>query len=251
MWYVMENMIVKLNNCKKELEAVNEELKALPAGSLVKRRSFYSHAANEKEIGITGNTELIRKLGRKKYLLIRQKQLSNNISVLSRAVNKFDNTTQEKIIDSFPETYQQLPDTYFFHPSIESWQAGSCQRNPYQPEECKYISKSGTSLRSKSELLIANLLEEYGIPYHYDVALKLGNKTIYPDFIIRNPHNGKLIIWEHFGALNQTGYGQKMNDKMDLYMKHGRTPFENLIYTFEFDIRNRHRLEYMIENIIL
>jgi hypothetical protein len=94
-------------------------------------------------------------------------------------------------------------------------------------------------------------LEENGIPYQYDVALTLDKKTIYPDFTIKNPFNGKLILWEHFGALNQPSYEQRMNDKMRLYMKCGYIPFETLIDTFEFDVGNRCRLLDLIEHIIL
>lgn len=100
--------------------------------------------------------------------------------------------------------------------------------------------------------MIANLLEEYNIPYHYEIALQLGTQTKYPDFVIKNPYTGKTIIWEHFGALDQPVYEKNMNDKMQLYQKHGYKAFENLIYTFEFDMMNNQcRLKDLIEQIIL
>ena len=62
----MKKIGLKLNNYKKELEALNEEFQIIPDGRLAKRGRFYYHEINEKRIGITKNTELIRLLCRKK-----------------------------------------------------------------------------------------------------------------------------------------------------------------------------------------
>ena len=245
------NICIKFNNYSKELESIKKELQTLPAGRLVKRRKFYSHVVDEKGVGITADTALIDQLGRKKYLLARQKQLTNNNSTLERAINKQDDTSQAKIIDSLPETYRQLPKTCFFHPSVKDWITEPYPSNPYKVEDLIYTTKKGIRVRSKSEVFIANLLEEYIIPYRYDAVLRLGGKVIYPDFTIKNPYNGKIIIWEHFGALHQPGYEQKMTDKIKLYTNNGYIPFDTLIYTFEFDIQNPRRLQDLIKNIIL
>lgn len=100
-------------------------------------------------------------------------------------------------------------------------------------------------------MLIANQLEFYNIPYRYEAAITLGHQTKYPDFIIKKPSNGKLILWEHFGAFHQPNYVQKMNEKMNLYTKYGYIPFETIIYTFELDIRIPHRLQGLIEATLL
>ena len=245
----MKNVINKLTNYKKELEAINEELTTLPEGYLLKRKKFYWQVINGKEIGITKSPKIIQQLCRKKYLLVRQKQLTHNFSTPLNQLNKLDNRTPSEIIQEFSKAYQGLPKKYFFHPSIEPWLSKVHKMNPY-PIESIYHTKNGIQLRSKSELLIANLLEEYEIPYKYDIAFALGEKTIYPDFQIKNLFTGKFIIWEHFGALNQPSYEQQMHSKMEGYTKRGYIPFETLIYTFEFDIDSS-RLQSLIENVIL
>ena len=247
----MNNIITKLKNCEKELEEINEELQTVPAGSLVKKGLFYYHSINGKEIGITNNDELIRMLCRKKYLIARKRQLDNNIPIISRYLNKLDTSTPKSIIRSLPNAYQGMPDSYFYHQSIEDWLSMPYPKNQYRTDEWDYFSNNGIPVRSKSEVLIANQLENYHIPYRYEAAITLGKQTKYPDFTIKNPFNGQLIIWEHFGAFNQQDYDKKMNNKMNLYLKHGYILFENLILTFEFDIRNDRRLKDLIENIIL
>jgi len=245
----MKRMMIKL---QKELEAVDKELTQLPKGYLVKRRAFYSHVVDGKAIGITKNGDLIRLLCRKRYLLERKKQLESKLSIISQTVEKFDVTTPKETIKSFSNSYQGLPDSHFYHSSIKEWLEKPYKKNPYPVEVGgSFFSNNGIRLRSKSEVLIANQLEKYNIPYRNDAAFILGGQTKYPDFMIKNPYTGITTIWEHFGALHQPGYEQKMNEKMELYLKHGYIPFENLIYTLEFDVKNPRRLQYLIEKIVL
>ena len=246
----MKNIIIQVNSYKKELEEIDKELSTLPEGGLISRGKFYWHKLKGKEIGITKKPDMIRMLCRKKYLLVREDQLKNNLSFLGSIPEKINLAKPEALISKLPQAYQNLPINYFYHPKVLPWINQPQRKNTYPISEGSYHSKNGTPLRSKSELIIANLLEEYGLPYHYEAALRFAEKTIYPDFKIKNPYTNKFIIWEHFGALNQPGYEQRMNDKMDTYLTHGYTA-ENLIYTFEFHVKKEQRLKKLIETIIL
>ena len=244
-------MMIKLADYEKELASVNKELELLPEGRLSKKGSFYYQVTKEKKTGITKNKKIIRELCRKRYLQTRKKLLNNNILATSTALKKIENTASGEIIDSFPSTYKQLSRDYFYHPSMEKWLQEDYDKNLYRMEDLKFSSNNGIKLRSKSEVFIANQLESYHLPYRYDTAIKLGSKTIYTDFIIKNPYTGKIILWEHFGALHLADYERQMNDKMDLYLKAGYIPFETIIYTFESDSKNPKRLKYLIETVIL
>jgi len=244
----MKNIQKELNNYRRILFAVNKELLKLPAGSLIIRGTRYYHATNGEEIGITKNKELIKLLSRKKTLLAFKKRLEQNISVITKSQSKLVSTSYKEIISTLPATFQKLPNSYFFHPSMKKWLAKMDNENTYKGR--RYETQRGILLRSKSEYMIACLLEEYGILYLYEPAINLEGKTKYPDFIILNPFTGKIIIWEHFGALHMPNYEQEMNQKMELYLANGFIPFETIIYTFEFDMNTR-RLRSLIENIIL
>jgi len=247
----MKNMIIKLDGYKKEQKRVGEELKTLPDGRLVKRGRTYTHVINKKKISITKNTELIRALYRKKFLLTREKQLNNNISAISHYIETFNDATANGLINSLPPTYQAASNEYFFHPSIDSWSADPSSKNPYKRSELVYTTKIGIKVRSKSEVSIANTLTEHNIPYRYEAPLKLGSKTIYPDFITLNPYTGQTTIWEHFGMIHESEYEQHMINRMNLYEQHSYIPFLTVIYTFEFDLRTDNRLQFLIENVIL
>jgi len=247
----MKEMKINLQNYEKELKAIDKELSTLPSGSLVKRGIYYTHVDKGKEIGITDNTDNIRSLCRKKSILIQKKQLKNNISILAHPISKLIEDTPEEIISSLPRAYQGLPKDYFYHSEVKDWLEAPYKKNPYRKENLIFTSNNGVPVRSKSEVLIANQLEHLGIPYRYEAAFILGNKEIYPDFTIKNPYNGKIIIWEHFGALHEENYVENMYTKMKAYRDHNYRLFENIIYTFEPDVEKTQHLRDLIKRLIL
>jgi len=232
------------------LTAVNDELLKLPAGRLARKGIRYYHVINGKEIGITKNKQLIRLLSRKKYLLELKKRLNKNIS--TKSSSKHVSIKPEDIIRSLPATYQKVPISYFYHPTVEKWLARPTKENTYQGK--KYKINDNVILRSKSEFMIASLLEDYkniyNFLYIYEPALTLNGQIKYPDFLIIELFTGKIIIWEHFGALHKPEYEQDMIQKMQQYLASGFIPFETIIYTFEFDM-DTDRIKYLIENVIL
>ncbi|MCL2559480.1 MAG: hypothetical protein FWE07_03245 [Turicibacter sp.] len=241
----------------KELSDIQAELKTLPLGSLLGRKwkntTHYYHEINGKQVGITKNPAKIKELARKKFLLAREKQLTTLTKLLAR-ITKSANLllAPKELIATFANTYKNLPASYYYHPSIEKWLAQPYKKNTYNPEELIYQSKGGTFFRSKSERDIGNLLEEYDIPYRYDSVVTLNGKNeISPDFIIKAPYTGETIILEHNGALHKDGYKDRMNDKMDTYLKHGFIEGETLICTFEYHLRDHDRIRKIIEEIIL
>lgn len=240
-----------MENYQKVLQEIDKELENLPTGYLSKRRKTYYHTIDRKDIGITKKPLIIRQLCRKKYLLARKDQLMKNISHLSADLSKVDERTSKQLIETFSQAYQEVPISYFYHPSVETWLTAPHEKHPYPPEEQVYITKNGVRVRSKSELLIATQLENYQIPYQYEAELILGNKKEYPDFIIKSPFTGKTVIWEHFGALHLSGYETKMNEKLDAYLTYGYVPNETIIYTFEFQVKKASRIQKIIESSIL
>lgn len=88
---------------------------------------------------------------------------------------------------------------------------------------------SGDMVRSKSELVIGNLLHERGIPFSYEVLLRAPDGTMYlPDFTIN--WRGETWYWEHWGMMSADSYQEHRARKIVWYDKHfpGR-----LIETFE------------------
>jgi hypothetical protein len=90
----------------------------------------------------------------------------------------------------------------------------------------------GTMLRSKSELVIANMLADLEIPYEYERPLR-GEAvagTIRPDFSFETPA-GDVIVWEHLGMLGAQSYRDAWNWKLSWYRENGYEEGRNLFTT--------------------
>jgi len=244
----MKNRIINLNKIKSEIKALSAELKTLPEGNLNKRGKFYYHTINRKNTGITKNKALIQLLCRKKYIIADTEKMRRN---LSGSIVTFDDRLPKDLIQSFSKTYQDVPISYFYHPSMDAWLQEEVEPNPYPIKGGYRTAYNKILVQSKSEQMIGSLLEKYGIPYRYNTKLTLGSKYKYPDFIIKNPFTGKEIIWEHFGALHESKYEGFMHEKITLYTQQGYIPNDTIIFTFEIDISIENRLADIIENIIL
>lgn len=225
----------------KELQDLEHELAKLPNGYLVRRGKAYYHKVSDKETGITKQPDKIKQLARKKYVLARMAQL--------QGVN--EQLSAPKLIATLGGAYRDLPQDYFYHPEIREWQDKKFPKNSRYAKDLIYPNRNGVLMRSKSEVMISNLLDMYKIPYHYETLLFLGERHFHPDFTIKNPYTGKFIIWEHFGLLNKPGYVESMEEKMACYYNHGYKAFDNFIFTFEFDLKNPERMRQIIEEIIL
>lgn len=93
-----------------------------------------------------------------------------------------------------------------------------------------YSTVKGDRVRSKSEVIIANLLVQNGISYEYEKKLEYENgKWIEPDFTIVLS-DGRELYWEHLGMLGVESYDKRWLEKQDIYDK-----FYNrkLIVTYE------------------
>ena len=85
-------------------------------------------------------------------------------------------------------------------------------------------------VRSKSEVIIANMLADRNIPFTYEMPLYAPDGTMYlPDFTINI--RGEQWYWEHLGMLSKPSYRIHWEKKKAWYEKHGFA--QNLITTSE------------------
>ncbi|MFI7492694.1 AAA family ATPase [Micromonospora echinaurantiaca] len=85
----------------------------------------------------------------------------------------------------------------------------------------------GELVRSKSEVLIANLLDELGLSYDYESPFTGDDgRTVRPDFTILTDL-GETVIWEHLGMLSDPRYASKWVQKKAWYATNGIRPDED------------------------
>jgi len=102
--------------------------------------------------------------------------IRENLNVQSKVLKKYRNYDGESIQRRLSKSYSDAAlDEYErqYVLDLESWAKNSYRRNPYHEENLRYETTFGLRVRSKSELLIAELLYKYSIPFHYDGAVRV------------------------------------------------------------------------------
>lgn len=138
---------------------------------------------------------------------------------------------------------------------VRKWLARPYTGLKYPEEYTDFVTDHGEKMRSKSEMIIANLLRKKGIPYRYECPLDLIDaenhcvETVYPDFTILRVRDRQKLYWEHLGLLEKPNYFKRNLRKIQLYEMNGYLPGQKLIVTYEtsFVPLNVRLLDQMIE----
>ena len=105
-------------------------------------------------------------------------------------------------------------------------------------EHLIHRTEKGHLVRSKSELVIANMLFQLGIPYEYERVCEgtTAPGRLRPDFSFVTA-DGDLIIWEHLGMLSRPDYKRGWDWKREWYSRNGFVEGKTLFISTE-DAKN-------------
>jgi hypothetical protein len=99
-------------------------------------------------------------------------------------------------------------------------------RDRFLEEGLIHVTRRGHGVRSKSEVIISDLLHSKGIEYEYELSL-IGRdgRPRYPDFTIEDEEMGQVIYWEHLGMMRVPSYRRRWEAKLVWYRKQGILPW--------------------------
>ena len=121
--------------------------------------------------------------------------LQGNIKLLKMLIDHYVDTDYATVNERLPATYR----TELSSPSADSFRANmpiealrwiekmekeKAKYPPYKPEQLKHPALDGTMMRSKSEVIIANILLLAGIPFVYELPVFINGNMVLPDFRI-------------------------------------------------------------------
>jgi len=111
------------------------------------------------------------------------------------------------------------------------------RRAPDTPPYAEHLihkTLKGHMVRSKTELIISDKLHKAGVSYDYEKPLDgpVRKGRIFPDFSFADA-SGVLIVWEHFGRMDDPKYLDGHEWKMKWYADNGFIEGENLFLTHE------------------
>ncbi|MCD2514723.1 AAA family ATPase [Massilia sp. G4R7] len=101
-------------------------------------------------------------------------------------------------------------------------------------EHLIHRTEKGHLVRSKSELVIANMLFQLGVPYEYERVCEgtTAPGRLRPDFSFVTA-DGDLIIWEHLGMLSRPDYKRGWDWKREWYARNGFVEGKTLFISTE------------------
>ena len=191
--YIKE--LADANKCR--LESVRKSLKDAPRGTLCIRMResgiYFTRHLGDKEKGITKRPDLVVELMRKRKLFAEEKSLSDTQEILDtiyeqlREIEKRKLATSRIPIEAIESVGMTLADV---SAPVEVFRWLKSNQNSFKEKELKFVTNNGVRVRSKSEKIIGDKLEELGIPYIYEASLRLPNGRYFsPDFTLLSLRN--------------------------------------------------------------
>lgn len=233
-----ENQLLQL---KKEKE---KALKSAPEGTLRicrhGNKTQYYHREDPKDCNGVYIKEkemtLAQKLAQKDYDKKVLSSVEKELAAIHKYVSAYPKESAEQVFEKLHKERQKLimPIQESDEEFVCNWEAVEYQGKDFYGDTPEFYTAKGERVRSKSEVIIADVLAREGIPYRYEYPIYIsGLGTIYPDFTLLNIRTRKEILWEHFGMMDEPEYAEKAIQKLMLYEQNAICVGENLILTYE------------------
>lgn len=116
---------------------------------------------------------------------------------------------------------------------ISKWRNQDYTELGFDEKAAEYFTRNGLRVRSKSEILIADILDDLSIPFLYEKPLHLHSETVHPDFTLLDIKQRKELYWEHFGMMDDMDYRNKAFLKIRKYEASALFSHDSFIWTFE------------------
>lgn len=88
-------------------------------------------------------------------------------------------------------------------------------------------TKTGLRVRSRGELIVANLLDDLQLPYTYEAELRAPDGSLRrPDFVVDDQETGRLLVVEHLGMMHDPIYAEGWGRELEWYRAAGILPHE-------------------------
>lgn len=180
--------------------------------------------------------EKLRQALQVEYLFKSLPLLKRCEKALKSFIQNYDFLKILNLYAKMPQSKKQFVTPFIYDDKtfVEKWQAQDYERKPVSVDT--FITLKKEAVRSKSEHIIANLLCQKNVPYHYEFPLKLKNGGIlHPDFYCLNRRTRQVFYWEHFGMMTNRDYANDFVQRLSQYSQNNIFPGKNLLITTESD----------------
>ncbi len=236
----LQHRIARLNQakefCMKHLDGAPEGRLRIDLGREKTRYYVNTTPSSSYRYIRQDDLELVPKLAQKTYCEKVIRKIESEIRAIENLCSLLEKNSAEEVYSSLSPTRQALVKPALLDDDlyVQRWLEKNSESNPYHPEGKTYRTHQGQMVRSKTELMQANVYDELGIPYLYESRLVLKDGSVfYPDFTTLHVPTRTTIYHEHMGLLDDPEYRRQAMVKIDAYKRSGIFVGKNLILTAE------------------
>ncbi len=190
--------------------------------------------------------KLAVRLAQKDYDVKLLEVLEYQLKQIDRFLKHYDPNAAIKVYEDLSEARKLLvtPEYLTDEEYVKQWLSIPYRKLPFKADDPEYYTEKHERVRSKSEIIIANTLKSYNIPYRYECPVYEDEIPIgAPDFNCLNVRLRKEYYWEHLGMIGDEKYVNRNISKLEKYTMAKGFDESRLILTFESD---KHPLNTLI-----
>lgn len=221
-----------------------KEMTRLPKGHIrVSKhgKSFQYYLCQEK-CGNNGRYLPVREKRSAERMILREydekivKEAAEELHILEKLEKYYHRGCVEDVFEKMPPGKQRVivPVEETQEQFLARWMNYKFPKKEFEEDMPEFYSGRRERMRSKSEVIIANILDKMEIPYIYECPLRLKNgKTIYPDFTIIDVPRRRVVFLEHLGRMDDERYVDMLLWKTQAYEESGYYVGKELFFTSE------------------
>ena len=267
--FVREELQIIVRNLHELKDNYTSEFAKCPPGNLLNNRnlgtphyyhSYYDQNGDWKRIYLSNSDPMIGALARKEYLKLSLPAIQKNIKLLEGVLAHYVSLDSQDIIQMARRAYRLLPDQCFFTGQHENelwktvenlealtdelieyrcdshrdWANADYPKNTY-PFRNLQLTSFGLRVRSRGEIVIAEVAHSLGIPFRYDQNIVLDDgSTISPDFSFEDSYYEEFYI-EYCGMMDDPDYVRRHMIKRSRFEQSGINEWNNIRYIYSRD----------------
>lgn len=245
-------MRLSVNNLKSRAKDL-EELIAIKEGSILnapegrirassgrgRNQYYFLDKDNQKARGKyirQSDLDLAKALIQRDYNEKIVKLAKEELKTLKSLIKKYERCTCEDLYGKLSLPKRELivpvmePDDEF----VKKWLSEPYVGLGFEEGDPEVYSEGGLRVRSKNEIIAADIYDKYCIPYKYECPIYLkGYGIAYPDFTLLNVRQRKVYYQEIMGKMTEADYADTNISKIHAYERNGIIQGRNLILSFD------------------
>ena len=177
---------------------------------------------------------LIASLCNKRYCLRLIPALEKEIILFRSFLDIYDPQEKDRVFRDLPSEIAEhvSPLIKSKEQIIREWKNAKFDTNSYPLDHDSYLTKEGENVRSRLELISADMLHDLDIPYRYECALYLDDGSVsYPDFTILHPQTFEIYWLELFGMMDDPDYAKAAFQKIARYAQ--SKAYSHMLFIFD------------------